>query len=333
MPRSRTVKGGFFRSPDIQHTPVDCRLLFISLWTQADRDGRLEDLPSKIRDEAFPYDFDITEQHVDDLLNILDHRDLILRYVVEGRPLIFITKWKTHQHPHPKEAKSELAPPPDPPANARQSRVQFIGAGQFTPGNDPVHTQVRTDRALSSNTSNTSVSSKPSKPSDTSPSGLKPLSSSRKSANIDADVVAGIFTCWQQTMNSPRSVLDEKRCKVIRAAIAMGYNAEQLCEAIHGCSLTPYNMGVNEGGVKYNGIALILRDAEHIDRFIEAGLHPPVPNGSGGSVDEKARARKDFVSKLTGRDKRNAVSADPNVIDVDMPEIAHHGPRNTGNMG
>ncbi|MFP3571065.1 hypothetical protein SB772_44245, partial [Paraburkholderia sp. SIMBA_030] len=81
MPRSRTVKGGFFRSPDIQHTPLACRLLFIALWTQADREGRLEDLPWKIRDETFPYDQDVTESDVDELLEILDHRDLILRFV------------------------------------------------------------------------------------------------------------------------------------------------------------------------------------------------------------------------------------------------------------
>jgi hypothetical protein len=161
MPRSRTVKGGFFRSPDIQHTPVDCRLLFISLWTQADREGRLEDLPWKIRDEAFPYDQDITEQHVDNLLDILDRRDLITRYVVDGRPLIVITKWRKHQHPHPKEAQSEL---PGPPANLRQSRSSYLEIS----GNGSVHTQVRTDRARTSDTSkpsSTSGSSVPSVPS------------------------------------------------------------------------------------------------------------------------------------------------------------------------
>ncbi|MGF6792743.1 hypothetical protein [Paraburkholderia sp. 35.1] len=159
MPRSRTVKGGFFRSPDIQHTPVDCRLLFISLWTQADREGRLEDLPWKIRDEAFPYDHDITEQHVDHLLDILDRRDLITRYVVDRQPLIVITKWSKHQHPHPKEAESVLPASPASSANARQSRVQFLGAGECASGNDPVLTQVRTDRARTSDTSMSSGTS------------------------------------------------------------------------------------------------------------------------------------------------------------------------------
>lgn len=186
MPRSRTVKGGFFRSPDIQHTPVGCRLLFISLWTQADREGRLEDLPWKIRDEAFPYDVDITEQHVDEWLEILDRRDLITRYVIDGQPLIFITKWRTHQHPHPKEAESKL---PEPPANPRQTRTQIIGAGDIITGNGSVHTRVRTDRARTSDTS---------KPSSTSGSSSTSAnrrhsgggSSSRAGAHEDAPLAA-----------------------------------------------------------------------------------------------------------------------------------------------
>ena len=165
MPRSRTVKGGFFRSPDIQHTPRECRLLFISLWTQADREGRLEDFAYSIRNEAFPYDVDITDEHVEAMLDTLDARNLIVRYVIDAVPLIAVTKWSKHQHPHPKEAASVLPAPPEPPAKARATRAQFIGAGGFAPGYDPVSTQVETDRARTSNTSivsSTSVSSIPS---------------------------------------------------------------------------------------------------------------------------------------------------------------------------
>ncbi|MGF6978978.1 hypothetical protein QFZ94_007493 [Paraburkholderia sp. JPY465] len=334
MPRSRTVKGGFFRSPDIQHTPVACRLLFISLWTQADREGRLEDLPWKIRDEAFPYDQDITEQDVDEMLDMLNLRDLIRRYVVDEQPLIFITKWRTHQHPHPKETESKLPAPPESPAKARQSRAQLMGAGEFVPGNDPVLTQMRTDRAR---TSNTSVSSKPSNTSGTSiPSGtsgtsgisgpgrlrLRRLSSSsEKTTNVDAKVIAEIFAYWQKTMNSPRSKLDAKRTKAISIALTNGYTAREVCTAIRGCSLTPHNMGDNDRGEKFNDLTLILRDAAHVDRFIANDANPPQHGSRTLSAEDRRRELSEANGKawlaMHGQAAESDATGDPNAIDME----------------
>lgn len=152
-------------------------------------------------------------------------------------------------------------------------------------------------------------------------------SSPQKPANIDGDVVCEIFGYWQKAMSSPRSILDDKRRRTIRAALAMGYSARQLCQAIRGCTRTPFNMGINEKGTKYNGIALILRNADQIDRFIEADEHPPHPHLN--AYDERRQQDKNFVSKLTGRDERNSVQADPNVIDLDMTEVVHES-RDTG---
>src|SRR5450830_622998 len=68
-------------------------------------------------------------------------------------------------------------------------------------------------------------------------------------------------------MDSPKSVLDDKRKRLIIKALK-GYSPEDVCKAIRGCSKTPHNMGQNERNTKYNGLDLILRDADHIDRFI-----------------------------------------------------------------
>lgn len=151
--------------------------------------------------------------------------------------------------------------------------------------------------------------------------------SRKKSANLDRDVVGGIFGYWQKTMNSPRSQLDDTRVKVISNALAMGYSAHQLCQAIRGCSKTPHNMGQNNRGRRYNGIGLIFRDAEHIDGFIEADVHPPVPHLT--EYEQRLKKDREFVSQLMGRDERNAMQAEPNVIDVDMTEVVHE-PRDTG---
>lgn len=82
------------------------------------------------------------------------------------------------------------------------------------------------------------------------------------------DPVQELFAYWQEVMQSPRSVLDDKRRKAIRTALKNGHSPDDLRRAIRGCSKTPHNMGQNDRREKYNGIELILRSADQIDRFI-----------------------------------------------------------------
>lgn len=81
------------------------------------------------------------------------------------------------------------------------------------------------------------------------------------------DAVQTIFEYWQKCMTSHRSVLDNKRKTLIANALK-NYDPADVCKAIRGCSKTPHNMGQNKQKTKYNGLNLILRDAEHIDYFI-----------------------------------------------------------------
>lgn len=92
----------------------------------------------------------------------------------------------------------------------------------------------------------------------------------RRGASPDVDVVSTIFAYWQKTMDSPRAQLDDKRKKAIKTALKL-YEPRQLCEAILGCSKSDFHMARGEyaGRTKYNALGLILRDADHIDRFIE----------------------------------------------------------------
>jgi hypothetical protein len=87
--------------------------------------------------------------------------------------------------------------------------------------------------------------------------------------------VAQVFSYWQQTLQHPQAQLDPKRRKVIKNALASGYTVAQLQNAILGCSLTPHNMGDNEQGQRYDGLHVILRDADQIDRFIRNCHNPP----------------------------------------------------------
>jgi hypothetical protein len=84
-------------------------LLFAGLWTLADREGRLEDRPRRIRAELLPY-FNVD---VDRLLSQLHDRGFLIRYEDSaGRPLLQVTKFLAHQLPEDQESPSLLPAPP-----------------------------------------------------------------------------------------------------------------------------------------------------------------------------------------------------------------------------
>ena len=83
-----------------------------------------------------------------------------------------------------------------------------------------------------------------------------------------------IFTSWKTVMQHPKSLLDAKRKRVIKNALK-SYSVADLTKAINGCASTPYNMGQNEGGVVYDSLDLIFRDADHIEKFIRHCDFPP----------------------------------------------------------
>jgi hypothetical protein len=89
------------------------------------------------------------------------------------------------------------------------------------------------------------------------------------------DPVMSVFEHWRQVMDHSKAVLDKQRRRYIQLALNGGYSVEDLCLAITGCSLTPHNCGHNDRGERYDGLHLILRSADQIDRFIRNAQHPP----------------------------------------------------------
>lgn len=108
MPRARSIKPGFFKNELLAQLPCQTRLLFIGLWTLADRAGRLEDRPMRIRIEIFPYD----QVDIDPMLQALADQGFIDRYQSGGVRVISIANFGKHQSPHVKELASTL-PAPD----------------------------------------------------------------------------------------------------------------------------------------------------------------------------------------------------------------------------
>ena len=104
MARARNIKPGFFTNDELVELPFEVRLLFIGLWTVADRDGRLLDRPKKIRMDIFPGD----DVDIEKALCSLSASGFIDRYIEGGTACIQIINWDKHQNPHMKEAPSAI---------------------------------------------------------------------------------------------------------------------------------------------------------------------------------------------------------------------------------
>lgn len=102
--RARNVKPSFFQNEQLAELPFEARLLFVGLWCLADREGRLEDRPKRIKMHVFPADM----LDVEPLLTGLEEQGLIDRYEVHGIRCISIPNFAKHQRPHANEAPSVL---------------------------------------------------------------------------------------------------------------------------------------------------------------------------------------------------------------------------------
>ncbi len=107
MARARNIKPGFFANENLAECDPLARILFAGLWCLADRDGRMEDRPKRIRAELLPYD----SCDADELLNQLQQHGFILRYEACGSRYIQVLNFEKHQNPHVKEAKSTIPAP------------------------------------------------------------------------------------------------------------------------------------------------------------------------------------------------------------------------------
>jgi hypothetical protein len=86
-----------------------------------------------------------------------------------------------------------------------------------------------------------------------------------------------VFAYWQKMFNHPKSILDDKRAKLITERLKEGHSVPQLKTAITGCSRSKWHMGANDRNKKYYGIHIIFSSAAKVDEFCQIVTDPPPP--------------------------------------------------------
>ncbi len=151
MARTRLLKPDFFHDEDLAELPFEARLLFAGLWTIADRDGRLEDRPKRIKAQVFPYD----DLNVDYLLQRLASSGFISRYDVDALAVIQIRTFAKHQNPHHREPESVL------PKNLSKIEKPRLVQGKALPNSGTASTLPQPSRAVFDTVSDTDAVSDP----------------------------------------------------------------------------------------------------------------------------------------------------------------------------
>ncbi len=107
--RIRSVKPEFFTHPEIVDLSLAGRLLLISLWGQADDEGKLYNNPTRIRANAFG---EGDRVNITALLDELEEHGRIIRYTALGRECIYVIHFSRHQKVPATKKKPSSIPPP-----------------------------------------------------------------------------------------------------------------------------------------------------------------------------------------------------------------------------
>lgn len=125
---------------------------------------------------------------------------------------------------------------------------------------------------------------------------LAPITYHSTNLSINQDMsndINSIFEAWQYAMGNQQSKLTANRKKVIKARLNDGYTVKQLMMAIKGCAKSPFHMGVNDQGTKYNDLTLICRNGEKVENFISlASVVPQMP------ASDKKQNRADITAAV-----------------------------------
>jgi len=88
-------------------------------------------------------------------------------------------------------------------------------------------------------------------------------------AESPRDVALRVFGYWQKRTGHHRAKMTPERARKILARLREGYSEDDLRRAIDGCAASAFHSGLNDSGVRYDDLELILRTGSNVERFRE----------------------------------------------------------------
>lgn len=270
MPRKRSLSPGFFKNEALSDIDPLGRILFQGLWCFADRNGNLEYRPKLLKAEVLPYESSTNE--VVSYLEQLASNLLISFYEVEGSKYIHVTNFIRYQSPHPEE--KAIWPVPE--------SYQAIATIEKQVEPESQTSEEDTETACQQVADNLQESCQQSFNSNSNLISSKEEIESVAIERVDkiSEQVNEVFEHWKSVLNHPRSILDAKRRRLITLRLKDGFSVERLKLAVDGCRASPHHMGQNDRSMVYDGVDLIFRDVEHVERFESYTKR----NGASGNV-------------------------------------------------
>lgn len=315
--RARSLKPSLFKNEILGSADPLLTILFEGLWCEADREGRLEDRPLRIKAEVFPYREGLD---INALLSWLTENEFIRRYKVRGVAVIQVIKFLEHQRPHNNEVASVL-----PSFDEAQREKEESTSNQGKKSAQPRKKALRSDSGLLT----------PDSPFLTPDSGNHDASVDASSASPPApNPVDQVFGHWQAEWNHPNAKLDPKRQKRIEARLK-DFTVQQLRDAISGYKHSPWHTGTDPkgNGVVYDGIETLLQDTAHVETGLRLLAHPPRPPPKLeqlSPVERVLRAngvtRDDRVVSEQARSSNGGLGD----VDADVRTAPHQGFRRLG---
>lgn len=110
MANMRFIYPSFFDNEDIATLMPIERCLYLGLWCYADKEGRLEDKPVRMKKTILGYD-NVTAQEVDGFLNHIEKAGFIIRYIEEDKHYIQIKNFSKYQ-PVREDEPASIIPAP-----------------------------------------------------------------------------------------------------------------------------------------------------------------------------------------------------------------------------
>lgn len=267
MARIRSVHPDICVSDTLADLPAHLERTFVRLWTHCDDEGRCRDNPKLIKAALYPLHDDITWEILDVELDGLAAKGLVIRYEVAGEPYLAVRSWGEYQHPQ-RPKKSSIPAPDDGRPREPSPTPPTPSPEESRNGTRPVRDGSRTGEGVGEGEG---------------VGGEKHSSSSQPTLAVVPDQVSppatrgpidSVFTAWQEATGHRRARLDPKRRRIIQAALR-AYPVDDVVDAVRGWRNSGFHTGQNDGRRVYNDLSLLLRDAEHIERFRDLERHGP----------------------------------------------------------